>query len=108
MKTSCFAKYKESDGVSIAIKIPPGFIRLTYSDLFPKWSFLKKYKQDKDEIAYTKEYYKQVLSKLDSQKVWDDLKDSTLLCWEKSDKFCHRHIVAEWLEKELGVEVFEV
>jgi len=48
-----------------------------------------------------------VLSKLDPQRLYEDLDGSILLCWENSDQFCHRHIVAMWLEKNLGIEVPE-
>ncbi len=101
MKTSYFAKYKNADGISIAIKSAPGFVGASYPDLFPKWSFLSQYFKDGDEVAYTKAYYGEVLNNLDPFKVWSDLKDKTLLCWEKSGSFCHRRIVAEWLEKNL-------
>lgn len=108
MNTSYFAKYRRVTGVNIAIKPAPGFAGPSYPDLFPKWSFLKKYKEDGNEADYTREYHAQVLNKLDPQKVYDDLKDSTLLCLEKSGEFCHRRLVAEWLEKALGITVPEV
>ncbi len=31
-----------------------------------------------------------------------------MLCYEDSNLFCHRHIVAEWLELTLGVSIYEV
>jgi len=34
--------------------------------------------------------------------------DAILLCWENSGVFCHRRLVAEWFEEELGVSVPEV
>jgi hypothetical protein len=83
MKTSYFAKYHGNNGVSIAIKPAPGFIGESYPDLYPKWSFLKQYKLDCDKEAYTKAYYAEVLNKLDPQKVYADLENKTLLCWEK-------------------------
>ena len=107
MKTSYFAKYRGDHGVNIAIYPAPGFKGDSYPDLFPKWSFLKQYKIDGDEQAYTKAYYSEVLSKLDPKKVWNDLADKTLLCWEKSGKFCHRRIVAEWLQNNLNVSIPE-
>jgi len=108
MQTSYFAKYKHPDGVNIAIKPAPGFSGPSYPALYPKWSFLKKYKDDGDEYAYTLAYHEQVLGNLDPQEVWNDLKDHTLLCWEKSGKFCHRRIVADWLKKTIGANVPEV
>ena len=46
------------------------------------------------------------------QKIFDftyeELKYSILLCYEDNDKFCHRHIVAEWINLLLDIEVPEV
>jgi len=33
--------------------------------------------------------------------------DVVLLCWEKRGVACHRRLVAEWLETELGITVPE-
>jgi hypothetical protein len=30
-----------------------------------------------------------------------------MLCWEAPGEFCHRRLVAEWLEGELGIQVPE-
>ena len=62
MKTSYFAKYRGVAGINIAIKSAPDFKGESYPALYPKWGFLKKYKQDGDKAAYTREYYKQVRS----------------------------------------------
>ena len=53
-------------------------------------------------------YYETVLSQLDPKQVYDELEGRILLCFENPDEFCHRHIVAEWLELSLGVKVSEV
>jgi len=107
MQTSYFAKYKGKYGINIAIKPAPGFVGESYPDLFPKWHFLKQYKIDGDEQAYIKAYYSEVLRHLDPKKVWIDLADKTLLCWEKTGKFCHRRIVAGWLQHNLDVSIPE-
>lgn len=108
VRTSYFARYKGPDGINIAMKPVPGFKGPSYPALYPKWSFLSQYKKDNDKHAYTKAYYEQVLSHLDPQEVYNDLKDKTLLCWEKAGLFCHRRIIADWLKHELGVTVLEV
>ena len=108
MKTSYFDKYEGEDAVNIAVGKPSWFKGPSYPDLFPEWSFLNKYKEDGDKEAYIKAYHERILSKLDPQKVYNDLKDSVILCYEKSGEFCHRRLVAEWLEKELGVIIPEV
>jgi hypothetical protein len=33
--------------------------------------------------------------------------DVCLMSWEKPQKFCHRHLIAMWLEKQTGVKVEE-
>jgi len=95
--------------VSIAGKAPVWYKGREYKDLAPKYWFFKKYKKDLDEEFYTKQYYAEVLDNLDLNKVLEDIGDGAiLLCWESSEKFCHRHIVAEWLRKKEGVEVKEL
>jgi len=60
------------------------------------------------EDAYREEYQK-ILDKLDPRKVFEDLgPDAILLCWEPPGKFCHRGLVAAWLEEKLGVQVPEL
>lgn len=34
--------------------------------------------------------------------------DVVLLCYEKPGQFCHRRLVAEWFEQELGLVVPEL
>lgn len=109
MNTSYFAKYKGENAVSIAGKCPDWFKGRQYKKLAPKYNFFQKYKLDGDEKYYTEQFQIQVLNKLDAKKVYEELgENAVLLCWEKSGKFCHRHLVAEWFQKELGIEVNEV
>jgi hypothetical protein len=109
MKTSYYyEKAKDLNAVSIAAKAPSWYKGREYKKLAPKYWFFKKYKKDEDEDFYTEHYYKEVLDKLDPAEVYKELgKDAILLCWEAPDKFCHRHIVAEWLAYRLGVKVEE-
>lgn len=72
--------------------------------LAPPWSLVKM----EDEKEYTKEYRK-ILDKLDPAMVLEDLGEGAiLLCWEKAGEFCHRRLVAEWLEEHLGITVNEI
>lgn len=84
----------------------------SYPALFPTWEMINC----GDEKKYEKMYREQVLSKLDPMDVWLDLgEDAILLCYESIAKiesgetFCHRHMVARWLEEGLreqyGIEV---
>jgi len=111
MNTSYFANLKNLDQnkvVSIAGKAPEWYEGREYKSLAPKYWFFKKYKEDGDEEFYKEQFQKEVLDLLDPKKVYDDLKGSILLCWEKRGKFCHRRLVAEWIQKNIGVEVLEL
>ena len=86
-----------------------------YSNLAPKLSFWKtwhdnigKISEEENNRYYVQEYLTQVLSGLDPEQVYRELDDSILLCYESSTEFCHRHIVAAWLEILLGINVPEV
>jgi len=108
MKTSNFFVYKGGSGISIARSTPRGWTGATYWKLAPPWKLIADYKQDGDKAKYTEGYYKLVLDKLDPNEVYAELKDKVLLCWESPGDFCHRRLVAEWLEKNLSIEVPEL
>ena len=85
-----------------------------YPELAPKLSFWKIWHDNIGKIAeeennryYVQEYWNQVLSKFDPEKVYRELDNSILLCYEPNTEFCHRHIVAAWFEILLGVKVPE-
>lgn len=99
--------------ISIARWKPKGVVALEYKLLAPSEALLKKYKEGKIDVnGYAKEYYRDVLKKLTIEEVmrYFDLvgngNDVVLLCFEKSESFCHRVLVAEWLIKQ-GIEVEE-
>lgn len=62
---------------------------------------------------YIDAYKTKILAKIDPHKFLlkcQELsggKDVAFLCYEKPSDFCHRHLLAEWLENETGVEVKE-
>ena len=62
-----------------------------------------------DPETFIRLYRAQVLDKLDARQVLADLggDDFVMLCWEQPGEFCHRLVVAAWLQKELGVKVEE-
>lgn len=115
MKTSYFGSRKFKEGmnlVRISTSAPDWFpwpLR-SFPKLYPGWELLKRYKEGQDNQEEARVlYHSQVLSKLDPKEVWEELgEDAVLLCWEKTDSFCHRHLVAEWLEENLGVKIEEL
>lgn len=110
MNTSNYAKNGTNpNAVSIAGRPPDWYTGRQYKKLAPKVWFFKKYKEDGDESYYIEQYRKEVLDKLDPQEVYNELgEDAILLCWEKGNEFCHRHLVADWLEEKLGIIIFEI
>ena len=104
--------------VSIA-KVAPWFIAkdLTLYDcdaLKPTDEILElKDEPEKYELLYRKE----VLGKTSGIKIFHFLygiahqefsSKVVLMCYESPEKFCHRHIVAKWIEETIGNKVAEV
>lgn len=99
--------------ISIAGKAPAGYTGLEYKNVAPKIGFFLEWKKNKDNNYYIEHYNTEVLENLNAKRVYLDLerlsngKDCVLLCYEKPNDFCHRHLVAEWLSHELSIEVSE-
>ena len=112
MKTSYFAKQgklgQDLKPVSIALSKPDFYQGREYRKLAPPAWLLNQYHTNHNEADYVRIYKEEVLDKLDPQEIFDELgEDAVLLCWEKTNIFCHRRIVAMWFKKHLGLEVPE-
>lgn len=115
--TGYWSKLKEyeSNGlipVGISGKIPEGFNGARYQQLAPKYTWWKQWHDEHmSNQWFIERYYETVLNKLDSNVVIQDLqafgKDVVLLCYETPEKFCHRHIVADWLNNKLNINIQE-
>lgn len=110
MNTSYFARSaKHPNAVSIANITPSWYRGRIYKKLAPPYSLLKKYKIDKDTASYTSIYESEILNKLNPLKIYSELGiNSILICYEIPEDFCHRHIVARWFHKHLGVIITEL
>lgn len=87
-------------------------------NFWQKWDEMRKSWNSNANNFYIENYKSQVLACLSTQKVIEDLnkiswwKDIALVCLEEPDKFCHRHLVSEWLRqngipcKEFSNELF--
>ena len=87
----------------IARTQPRGIYLPTIHELKPSGDLLADYKLgDIDWFHYTMRYNKQ-LRHLDVHEVVKHLhdygEDVALVCWERPDKRCHRHLVSAWLNK---------
>jgi hypothetical protein len=100
--------------VSIAGKTPDNLDNIhKFTELAPQrgwWDlwhklFIKDLNSDESRYWYKDKYYITILKKLDPKDIYDKLmklsngNDVVLLCYEEPDKFCHRHLVSEWLNK---------
>lgn len=129
--TSYFAKLKSLPDnvvpISICGKAPDWYTGLQYKKLAPKYDFFIKWKENHDNDYYIKCFNEQVLDTLDINRVVADLHlklseevraqmqspfynnpnwHIALICYEKPGDFCHRHLVAKWLN-ENGIECKE-
>jgi len=102
--TSYFAGYKGDRGISIARKTPKWFNGNELMEFAPSWSLIN-IKDNQEE--YTRRYHEEVLKNITNNLLMGLKDGDVLLCWESPDKFCHRHIVAEWLI-ERGIEAKEL
>jgi len=95
-----------SQAIAISQGIPRGWQGRTYKPLAPAWTLVKL----TDNEQFIKLYRAQVLDRLDAAQVLQDLggDDFIMLCWEAPGVFCHRRVVAAWLQKELGITVEEL
>ncbi len=113
--TSYFAKLKELENhniipISICGKAPDWYKGLQYKKLAPKYGFFMEWKKNHDNDYYIEHFKTEVLDKLDAADVILDFSrliysfnigesDICLICYEKPSDFCHRHLVAEWLNQ---------
>lgn len=116
---------KISCPIAICGKSPNGYRGAEYKKLAPKYWFFKEWKENHDNDFYISNFYKEVLEPLSIGQVMEDLRllinnkynctierledvpfDIYLVCYEKPGDFCHRHLVADWMNKN-GITVKE-
>ena len=117
MLTGYFARLKDYQKInltpiSIAAKAPIWYKGDEYKKLAPKWSFYSEWKNGShkgDNDYYIKHFKEEILDKLDPEQVLRELEGFSgvsedniiLLCYEKTGTFCHRHLVADWLNQNI-------
>lgn len=79
---------------------------LGLAEVYPDWALIRGLKEQFiTEEQYTQAYLKQlsylnpqeILAKIESYAKMQNYDKAVLPCYESSEKFCHRHILAEWL-----------
>ena len=117
MKTGCFKQVDDGyvNGF-ISISLYPSkneFVKYEYKSLAPNWKLIENLNKKKiTEHQFIKSYEDQ-LDSLSADKVYEDLVnlvsgfEPIIMTSISKKKFCHRHLVAEWLENELGIIIEE-
>lgn len=120
MKTSYFYKSKSKKDTNHFVSIARGRpwyypnIRHELKSLAPTLNLLKEFKMG---LVTEKEYVEQfnaMLANLNVNDVINELHQKTggdepvIMCHCATKHFCHRHLVAEWFEKETGEVVQEL
>jgi uncharacterized protein YeaO (DUF488 family) len=96
--------YPDIVPISICGKAPNGWNGLQYKKLAPKWSFFKEWKENHDNDFYIKHFNEEVLQPLNAFTVVNELFELAqsdkiaLVCYERPEDFCHRHLVANWIK----------
>ena len=94
----------------ISYSSPQWFEGKRLSTLAPEWDMVDSIKKGSlTEEQYTQKYLLLLKQrKIDPQKLIDTLPDgAVLLCYESPGKFCHRRILAKWVEQYTGVTIPE-
>ena len=107
---------KDFEPICISRWKPKWYKGKSLPDLAPSEGLLTWWRgsaQDREaRRAYTTQYYKEVLGKYTPQGVKKMIKTvagnktPVLICFEKSNAFCHRHILRVWLNYH-GIECEE-
>ena len=116
--TGYYSKIKEYADAGLRLlsisRTKPGFAKdcVDVPPLFPDEKILWDYKKgDIDEMEYTSKYLAQ-LDDIGIDRIIKTIQifgdDVVLLCWESPEKFCHRHILADYINRnsDLVVEEF--
>ena len=115
--TGYYSKIKEYADSGLTLlsvsRTKPEFAKscIDIPQLFPSDKILWDYKKGKiDEMEYTSKYLDQ-LNELGVDRIIKMMQifgdNVVLLCWESPEKFCHRHILADYISKNSNINVEE-
>lgn len=111
--TSNYARHGNNpNAIAISLTIPEWYEGNRLEYLAPKSDMVGKIKKSEanyNQRKYTREYL-DLLKARNIKPEWllEQLSDGAiLLCYEKPGDFCHRRILADWIERHTGVVVPE-
>lgn len=102
--------------VAMCLKVPSFFNGPNIQSVAPTASILTEHKNNHDDEQYKKRYINEVLCiyrfhpeyLINLLKNMSEGKDVALLCYERPEDFCHRHIFAEWFNEKIpGLNIEE-
>lgn len=117
--TSCFKFAKGLDSsrffvVSIS-RFPPRWFRgCRCYEFAPSASLLKRFKGGLSQCQYDVEYRRDVLESVDVHRVFEGLarlacgRDIVLCCFEPAGDFCHRRLLARYVQERWGYPIKEL
>lgn len=113
--TSYYARARYiKDAVLIQVSnSAPMNVDYTIRPAIPAWAIVSAHKNKQiTDKEYTERYladtnFAAVKAKLDAIQAANQDKDIILLCYEKPGNFCHRHILAEKLNEDYGLNIKE-
>ena len=109
--TSNYARSgRNSHAVSISASAPDYYAGEHISSLVPTWHMIREYKSGR----MSKEEYSQLYIALmkarngTAEEIYNSIPHKTImLCYEKPGDFCHRRVLADWIEDEIDVKIPE-
>lgn len=115
--TTCFTNLKDlpENVISVAISrtVPSWYGGYRWLRLAPSQSILSDYHKFRNKDRYKKRFTDEILDLIDPGTLRTEIENFiqpgctiVLVCYERPPKFCHRHLVADWL-RGLGYEVEE-
>ena len=117
--TSCFKFAKGLDEskyfvVSISRFPPKGFKGYKCFEFAPPADLLRRFKNGLSQYQYSVKYRRVVLDNIDVHKVFENLavqacgRDIVLCCFEPAFDFCHRRLLAQYVQEVWGYSIEEL
>lgn len=120
IRTGYFSQLKKYEAmgyipISISRIKPKWYTGATAIELSPSADLLYQYKNGFVDVEqYTARYFRELDKRVVNVylKQWEKLANNTkgvvLLCYEKPNDFCHRHLLADFMNKEYGFNITEI
>lgn len=114
--TSYYGNVKNlpEDSILVSISVTqPYYIEKVIPQFKPWWETVNNIKKGIiDETEYTRQYLSKISKYNDKtwnviKKMYESEKNYILLCYEKPEDFCHRHILSKFLNEKLNINIQE-